>query len=179
MEEWQVPLEPELLFWILGAMPITVALPREESNIFTSVATPGMARIESRIEVDAPVDRVWEVVSDIDSEPRFWKGTKGVRNIFRDGNTVEREITIAFRDQKCLQTVTLTPKERIEAVFTRGIIDGTKVVTVAPMGEKTALEVAWDIRLTGMMGMFTGMVKRHVEGGTEQALRAIKEEIEG
>ena len=137
-----------------------------------------MTRIESHIEIDAAGDDVWKVVSDIDNEPKFWKGTKEVRNISRSGNTVEREITIAFRDQKCLQTVSLIPKERIEAVFTRGIIDGSKTITVSPKDKKTVLSVAWDIKLTGMMGMFTGMVKKHVRQGTEQALQDIKEEIE-
>ena len=34
------------------------------------------------------------------------------------------------------------------------------------------------MKLSGMMGMFTGMVKKHVKSGTEQALQAIKEEAE-
>ena len=137
-----------------------------------------MARIESEIEISAAADRVWEVVSDIDGEPKFWKGTKEVRNISKDKNMVKREITIAFRDQKCLQTVNLVPKERIEAVCTKGIIDGTKVITITPGDQKTVLGVVWEIKLTGMMGMFTGMVKKHIRGGTEQALQKIKEEIE-
>jgi hypothetical protein len=34
------------------------------------------------------------------------------------------------------------------------------------------------MKLSGMMGMFTGMIKKHVKNGTEQALHAIKEEAE-
>ena len=29
-----------------------------------------------------------------------------------------------------------------------------------------------------MMGMFTGMVKKHIQSGTEQALKSIKKEVE-
>ena len=137
-----------------------------------------MAKIESEIEIDSTQDKVWDVVSDIDNEPKFWKGTKQVRNISRDGNTVKREIVIAFRDQKCLQTITIKPKTEIEAVFTEGIIDGTKTVTILPRGDKTALSVVWDVRMTGVMGIFTGMVKKHIRNGTQQALENIKEEIE-
>ena len=137
-----------------------------------------MATIEVQIEIDAGIDRVWDIVSDIDNEPRFWKGTKEVRNISRDGNTVTREITIAFRDQKCMQTVVLHPKERIEATFTEGILDGQKTISLHPDGTKTVLRTVWDIRMTGVMGMFTGMIKKHVRGGTEQAMQKIKEEIE-
>ena len=137
-----------------------------------------MVRIESLVEINAASDKVWDVVSDIDNEPKFWKGTKEVRNISTGENTVEREITIAFRDQKCLQTVNLIPKERIEAVFTKGIIDGSKTITIIQKDEKTVLKVVWDIKLTGMMGVFTGMVKKHIKNGTELALQSIKEEIE-
>ena len=137
-----------------------------------------MAQIESQIEINNTVDKVWDVVSDLDNEPRFWKGTKSVRNISRHEHAIKREIIIAFRDQKCLQTVSLVPKERIKAVFTKGIIDGSKTMTITAKGEKTILNVVWNVKLTGMMGMFTGMVKKHIKNGTEQALQKIKEEIE-
>jgi len=137
-----------------------------------------MATIEVEVEINATVDKVWDVVSDIDNEPKFWKGTKEVKNLSKDGNIVNREIIIAFRDQKCLQEVTLEPKEKIEAKFTKGIIGGKKIILLIPKDEKTILRTIWDIKLTGMMGMFTGMIKKHIKSGTEQALKSIKEEIE-
>ena len=137
-----------------------------------------MASIQVETEIDATPEKVWEVVSDIDNEPKFWKGTKAVRNLEKDGNKIKREITIAFRDQKCMQEVTLEPKERIRAKFTKGIIDGEKVVSVFQRDGKTVLQTVWDIRLTGMMGMFTGMIKKHIKSGTEQAMQSIKTDIE-
>ena len=89
-----------------------------------------MAIIETSIEINAPTEKVWELVSDIDNEPKFWKGILGVRNISREGNVVNREIVIAFRDQKCQQEVTLYPKEKIVAVFTKGIIGGSKTINL-------------------------------------------------
>lgn len=137
-----------------------------------------MTTIETSITINAPVDRVWEIVSDIDNEPKFWKGTKQIRNITKEGNTVTREVTIAFKDSKCMQTVTLYPKEKIVGEFTEGILNGTKTVKITPQENNTRLEAIWDIRLSGMMGMFTGMVKKHIKTGTEQALESIKQEIE-
>ncbi len=137
-----------------------------------------MAQIQASVEINAPLERVWNIVSDLDSEPKFWKGTKEIRNISKEGNVVNREITIAFKDSKCLQTVTVYPKEKIQAQFTKGIINGTKTITVLPQDNKTMLEAVWDIKLSGMMGMFTGMVKKHIQSGTEQALQSIKEEAE-
>jgi len=137
-----------------------------------------MAIIEVEIEIDSTVDKVWDVVSDIDNEPKFWKGTKEIKNLSKDGNTVNREITIAFRDQKCMQEVKLEPKERIEFKFTKGIISGEKTISLIPKDEKTILNTVWDIKLTGMMGMFTGIIKKHIKSGTEQAMQSIKKEIE-
>jgi len=137
-----------------------------------------MALIEASVQINAPTEKVWNIISDLDGEPRFWKGTKEVRNISKEGNVVTREITIAFKDSKCMQTVTLYPKEKIQATFTKGIINGTKTVTLFPKENVTQLEATWDIKLSGMMGMFTGMVKKHIQSGTEQALQSIKQEAE-
>ena len=137
-----------------------------------------MATIEVEIEINSTIDKVWEIVSDIDNEPKFWKGTKQVKNISKEGNTINREITIAFRDQKCLQQVKIYPKEKIEAKFTKGIIEGEKIISITAKGEKIILSTYWDIKLTGMMGMFTNIIKKHIKSGTEQAMQSIKEEIE-
>ena len=137
-----------------------------------------MANIEASVVINAPVDKVWEIVSDLDNEPKFWKGTKEVRNISKNENVVEREITIAFKDKKCLQKINIYPKEKIEATFTKGIIDGTKTITISANEQKTNLSTVWNIKLSGMMGMFTGIVKKHIQSGTEQALQSIKEEAE-
>jgi len=137
-----------------------------------------MAVIETSIEINSTPEKVWEVVSDVDNEPKFWKGTKEVRNISKDGNIVNREIIIAFRDQKCLQKVTLYPKEKIVALFTKGIINGSKTIRLHPQENQTLLEVKWDIQLSGLMNMFTGMIKKHIKSGTDLALQSIKEELE-
>jgi carbon monoxide dehydrogenase subunit G len=137
-----------------------------------------MAIIEVEIEINSTVDKVWDVVSDIDNEPKFWKGTKEIKNLSKDGNTINREITIAFRDQKCIQEVKLQPKEKIEFKFTKGIIKGEKTISLIPKDKKTILTTVWDIKLTGMMGMFTGIIKKHIKSGTEQAMQSIKKEIE-
>ena len=137
-----------------------------------------MAEIKTSVTINATQEKIWEVISDIDNEPKFWKGTKEIRNISKDGNQVSREITIAFRDQKCLQEVTIVPREMIKAIFTKGVIVGEKTVTLKNIGESYELEAIWDIKLSGMMGMFTGMIKKHIKSGTEQALQTIKNEVE-
>ena len=137
-----------------------------------------MATIVVQTEINATLEKVWEVISDIDNEPKFWKGTKEVKTLSTEGNTIKREITIAFRDQKCLQEIQLKPKESIRAKFTKGILNGTKVITLIPKSNSVLIETSWDIIYICMMNMFTAVIKNHIKSGTEQALKSIKEEIE-
>jgi hypothetical protein len=137
-----------------------------------------VAKIEVSTKIKSTVDKVWGIISDIDNESKYWKGTKEIHNISKDGNKINREVIIAFRDSKCLQEVTLYPKEKIEAVFTEGIIHGTKTINLKTLEGEILLEAIWDVKLSGMMGMFTGMIKKHIKSGTHQALQAIKSEAE-
>ena len=137
-----------------------------------------MATIDTSIGINAPIDRVWDIISDLDNEPKFWKGTKETRIISRDGNVVTREITIAFKDSKCMQKITIQPKEKIYAEFTKGIIKGSKTLTLKPKDGSSLLEANWDVKMSGLAGMFTGMIKKHIRSGTEQALESIKQKAE-
>ena len=137
-----------------------------------------MATIDTSIDINAPVDRVWDIISDLDNEPKFWKGTKETRIISRDGNVVTREITIAFRDSKCMQKITIQPKEKIYAEFTEGIIKGSKTLNLKPKDDSSLLEANWDVKMSGLAGMFTGMIKKHIRSGTEQAIKSIKKQAE-
>ena len=137
-----------------------------------------MATIDTSIEINAPIDKVWDIISDLDAEPKFWKGTKETRIISRDGNLITREIIIAFRDSKCMQKITLEPKEKIHAEFTEGIIKGSKTLNLKSKDNVSVLEANWDIKMGGLAGMFTGMIKKHIRSGTEQAIESIKKQAE-
>ena len=72
-----------------------------------------MTKIEVSTKIQSSIDKVWDIISDLDNEVKYWKGTKEIRNISKEGNNIKREVIIAFRDSKCLQEVTLHPKEKI------------------------------------------------------------------
>jgi hypothetical protein len=64
------------------------------------------------------------------------------------------------------------------AVFTKGIIGGNKTINLIAQNNKTLVKVKWDIKLTGLLSIFTGMVTKHIKNGTELALQSIKKELE-
>jgi ribosome-associated toxin RatA of RatAB toxin-antitoxin module len=138
-----------------------------------------MITVNASREMSAPVDRIWNIVADVDNEPKYWRGTKTVKNISKAENKIEREVTIAFKDSKCRQTVLLTPKKSVEIMITQGPIRGTKTVLLDPLdNHKTRIDVVWSVKLTGFLGLFTGVVKRHIAEGTDEALVRIAKAVE-
>ena len=126
-------------------------------------------------EIPAPLDKVWGIISDIDNEPRYWHGIKSVKNIHKDGNTIERDIVIAFRESKCREIVVLDPKKSVKANIIDGIMRGTeKNIMVNSNGtNRTKIDVVWNLRISGFKKMFAMMIKKHIKQGTEDALTRI------
>jgi len=138
-----------------------------------------MVEIRTSRQMSAPIDKVWKIVSDVDNEPTYWHGTKSVKNLSRNGNLIEREVIISFKDSKCRQTVQLDEKKSVEIKITEGPLTGTKTVSLVSEGEsKTRVDVDWNIKFAGFLGMFGGMVKKHIAEGTEEALTRIEKAAE-
>ena len=47
-----------------------------------------MALIDAHIDIISSVDKVWDIISDLDNEPEFWKGTKKTKIISRENNVI-------------------------------------------------------------------------------------------
>jgi carbon monoxide dehydrogenase subunit G len=134
-----------------------------------------MVEIKTSREMAAPLDSVWKIVSDVDNEPTYWHGTKSVKNLSRDGNVIDREVIISFKDSKCRQTVILEERKSVQIKILDGPLTGTKVISLSPQGDgRTRVDVDWNIKFAGFLGMFGGMVKKHIAEGTEEALTRIE-----
>jgi carbon monoxide dehydrogenase subunit G len=138
-----------------------------------------MTNFHTSKKIYAPVSEVWKILSDIDREPEFWHGTKSIKNISKSDNKVEREVVIAFKNSVCKETVTIVPMKSITTDITEGPLKGKKVVVINPDGDKeSVVDVEWDIRLSGFMGIFSKMVKKHILEGTNDALNRISKVVE-
>ena len=124
--------------------------------------------------MNTDADRVWSGISDLDSEPVFWWGTKSVKHISRNGNILNREIVQNFGDHVISQKVTLRPKEEIEIQYLRGVTEGTKVLKLEKLDvNRQRVTAEWDIHFPGIYWLTTFFVARHVRKGTVDALRRI------
>jgi hypothetical protein len=126
----------------------------------------------------ATLDNVWEVIADLDNEPEVWHGTKSIKNISKSGNTIERDVVIAFRNSVCREVVQVDPKKTIKTEILSGPMTGSKTLTLRSIDvDKMRIDVHWDIQVSGLYKLFTGMVKKHIHRGTEDALERISKRV--
>ena len=137
-----------------------------------------MVEIKIKSQINAPTEKVWNIISDINDDPKFWKGTTAIRNLAKEDNMIIREVTIGKVD-RCLQTITLFPKEGIHIRWTKGFISGTKDIVLVPMGNATHLEVVLEYKLSGVASFLPGKITKDLQREADEAVRLIKEKAEG
>ena len=137
-----------------------------------------MVNFHTAKKINASVPEVWKILSDIDREPEFWHGTKSIKNITKSDKVVDREVVIAFKNSLCKERVTIDPMKSVTTEIIDGPIKGKKVVVLNPDGNGSIIDVEWDIRLSGFMGIFSKMVKKHILEGTNDALERISKAAE-
>ncbi|MGI0074239.1 MAG: SRPBCC family protein [Nitrosotalea sp.] len=137
-----------------------------------------MVEIKVKLQIDAPLEKVWEVVSRVDDDPKFWNLTKRIRNLSKRENEIVREVIVG-KIEKCHQKVILIPKEAIHVLWTKGVITGTKDIVLTSLGNATLLEVSMDYALSGPARFFSGGIKEELQIEAELAVDLIKEKAEG
>lgn len=133
-----------------------------------------MVEINASRQVPAPLERIWDIISNADSEPRYWRDLHAIYDIDRNGSIIEREVTVDFRNVKGRQFVELNPKKSIEIKLIEGPIRGRRIITLTPSSnETTRITVSWDVTLSGVPLLFRGIARERIAEGTEEALDRI------
>ena len=139
-----------------------------------------MVKIIESIEINADRDRVWDIISDLDGEAQYWWGTKEVRNISKEGDTINREIVQNFRNHRISQRAILRPKDEVEVQYLKGLTEGVKLLKLHSIPEnKQRLEASWDVRFPGIYKLLGFSISKHIRKGTVGALQRIKDTAEG
>jgi uncharacterized protein YndB with AHSA1/START domain len=173
-----------------------VALAIASSVIMTSVwqvpqaAASSLEEIRTSREISAPIDQVWNVVSDIDNETKYWSTFKAIKNINMTAinmtaNTTEREVTLVVGPQGetvTHQFVTVNPEQFVvETNITEGPVTGTRVLTLSPStssANATKIDVLWNVDLSGIPIFGRGFAKDGIMRTTEEALSNIAADVE-
>jgi len=127
--------------------------------------------------IDANPNKVWNVISEINNDSEFWKGIMKIRNISKEGNVINRQVTLKNAD-KCQQKIILFHMEGIHIRWTRGTINGIKDIMITPIGKQTLLKVEMNYKIKGVASLFPRDVSEDLLNEAELAMQLIKEKVE-
>ena len=175
---------------------MTIAAVAIASVVMTSVwqipqaTASSLEEIKASREIFAPIDQVWNVVSDIDNETKYWPTVKTIKNINTTAinataNTTEREVTLVtgpLGDTITHQFVTVNPDQFVvETNITEGPVTGTRILTLSPSSSNinvTKIDVFWNVDMSGIFLFGRGFAKDGIMRTTEEALGNIAAEVE-
>jgi uncharacterized protein YndB with AHSA1/START domain len=172
-----------------------VALAIVSSVVMSSVwqipqaAASSLEEIKASREVSSPIDQVWNVVSDIDNETKYWSTFKAIKNINTTtinmtANTTEREVTIEtgpLGETVTHQFVTVNPEQFVvQTNITEGPVTGTRTLTLSPSSNTNAtrIDALWNVDLSGIPSFGRGFAKDGILRTTEEALANIAAQLE-
>ena len=146
-------------------------------QIPTALAT-SLEEIKVSREVSAPMDKVWNIVSDIDNEAKYWSIIKNIKNINKTDTITEREVTVQAGpggDARTYQIVTVDPDQfSVKMNITEGPITGSRLITLTPENNTTTrVDAVWGIDLSGIPLLGKGFAIDSFQKTTENALRNI------
>src|SRR5215207_1864392 len=178
------------------AITIVVAIAIASSVVMTSVwqipqatASSSLEEIKASREISAPIDQVWNVVSDVDNETKYWSTFKAIKNINMTAinmtaNTTEREVTLVVGPQGetiSHQFVTVNPEQFVvETNITEGPVTGTRTLALSPSSNvnTTKIDVLWNVDMSGIPFFGRGFAKDGIMRTTEEALSNIAAEVQ-
>jgi uncharacterized protein YndB with AHSA1/START domain len=178
------------------AITVVAAIAIASSVVMTSVwqipqaTASSLEEIRASREISAPIDQVWNVVSNVDNETKYWSTFKAIKNINKTAinmtaNTTEREVTLAagpLGETITHQFVTVNSEQfAVQTNITEGPVTGTRLLTLNPSSSNTnatKIDVFWNVDLSGIPIFGRGFAKDGIMRTTEEALSNIAAEVE-
>jgi uncharacterized protein YndB with AHSA1/START domain len=174
---------------------ITVAAAIIASVVMTSIwqipqaTASSLEEIKVNREIPSSIDQVWNVVSNIDNETKYWSTFKAIKNINKTAinmtaNTTEREVTIVtgpLGETITHQFVTVNPEQFVvETNITEGPVTGTRTLALSPSSNvnTTKIDVLWNVDMSGIPFFGRGFAKDGIMRTTEEALSNIAAEVQ-
>jgi carbon monoxide dehydrogenase subunit G len=134
--------------------------------------------ISESLDVKAPLEDVWRVISDLDHEHELWPGLKDPKILKKTGNSLEREVKIRrgpMGEAKSVQELALdSGNHGTILTMNSGPMLGTRRVSLSKSGDGlTKISVDWKFEMKGVPTFALGFVKENIAHTTEEALAAI------
>jgi uncharacterized membrane protein len=140
--------------------------------------------IESLVVIDAPIDRVWQELADIEGQPRWMREMKAVRllsappvGVGTRGIATVRILGVSVTDP--VEVTGFEPPRRF-AIRHEGTFTGGGVITLEPGADGTTTIVRWDETLIApalphVWAILSAPVIRHIFAADLRDLRTLIE----
>ncbi|HJT10675.1 MAG TPA: hypothetical protein VJ771_07820 [Candidatus Nitrosotalea sp.] len=136
-----------------------------------------MIEVDVMLKVNTTFEKVWNIISDVDNDHKYWKEIVQIKNTSRGRNVVVREIYMS-NGSKYHQKITLFPKEGIHIRWTKGTITGIKDIMLIDSGNTTVIRVQISYKPRGAVRIGSRDILEELQSETENALEMIKKEAE-
>ena len=142
-----------------------------------------MKELHSEIEINAPAQRVWEVLTDFASYPRWNPFIRRASGVPRTGERLEVRMEpsgsrgMTFRP-KVLNAEANRELRWLGHLLVRGLFDGEHFFTIEPLGETRVRFVQREVFRGLLVPLFSGGLDRDTRRGFEEMNRALKERAE-
>jgi uncharacterized protein YndB with AHSA1/START domain len=140
--------------------------------------------IESLVVIDAPIDRVWAELADVEGQPRWMREMKSVR-LLSDGPVgvgTRAEATVRILGVPVVDPVEVTgfTPPRHFAIRHEGTFSGHGIIALEPGADGTTTIVRWDETLIApwlpqVWAVLSAPVLRHIFGTDLRDLRDLVE----
>lgn len=169
----------------LSVMIIIISLAMTIVWHIPMAAATSLEEMKVSREISAPIDQVWNIVSDINNDTKYWSTFKAIKNINETGNVIEREVTLLAGPQgntKTHQFVTVNPEQFVvDTNIMEGPVTGSRVLTLSPSSENnttTKIDATWKVDLSGIPVLGKGFAKDGIMKTTEEAFDRIAQAVE-
>ena len=143
-----------------------------------------MIQITKTQDANASVERVWEQISDLETEHKNWPLLRDVKILRKTINSIEREVKIRrgpMGEAKSVQLLSIDAAKKTTTLkMTKGPMLGTRKIELIELGkDQTKIDVSWEFELKGVPGFAIGFVQDNISEVTEKSLAQIARLAEG
>lgn len=125
--------------------------------------------IEASLDFQGDPEAVWGRLSDVETIPEYWNGTKSLKVLERQDGKVVADAKFAFGGSGRVEISADAASKTLVQKFLSGPFTGTQTVKV--VGNK--LEARWDIEFHGLFKIGSGRTAGHFRSGTVHALERL------
>ncbi|MGC8516237.1 MAG: hypothetical protein ACP5OC_08935 [Thermoplasmata archaeon] len=121
------------------------------------------------VNAAAGEDALWRIISANSSIPRYWHGTRWIKNIGGE----RYQIRFVFPAKGVVVFVYDVGRKTAKEIYLKGPFKGEKTISISSHNDESLLRVEWNIRFSFPYSIFKATMRDHMSQGTSNAINRI------